>query len=61
MFDNLLQQLEAYPRWLVLLGTVGGSVVAVWALAKILKWTFYLLAVALVGGLALFGILWWLG
>lgn len=59
--EAALANLDAYPRWFVALCLAVVAMVAVWLLVKILKWTLYLAAVAVVvwvlGGIAA----WWLG
>ena len=58
---HLIAPLDAYPRWLVItcLGLV--AVAGCWILAKVIKWTIFLLvaAVVLVAIVVAFG--WFLG
>lgn len=45
--------LSEYPRWAVILAGTGVAAVALWLMMKVLKWTLWLLIVAVVlGGLA---------
>ncbi len=50
---TLLDSLAAYPRWFVALCTTIVVVVGIWLLAKVLKWSLYLLmVVVLIAGVA---------
>ncbi|MFA5266110.1 MAG: hypothetical protein WC378_19990 [Opitutaceae bacterium] len=50
----LLNSLKEYPSWFVTLCACLAGAVAIYALAKLIKWTLYtLLLVVLVGGVAL--------
>jgi hypothetical protein len=50
--STLVDSLDAYPRWLVAAGATVAVAVAIWLVAKLLKWTLLvLLFVVLVGGL----------
>jgi hypothetical protein len=45
--------LSAYPRWLLILAGTLALAVAIWILMKILKWTLWLLLIAvMLGGFA---------
>jgi hypothetical protein len=45
--------LSEYPRWAVILAGTAVAAVALWLMMKVLKWTLWLLIVAVVlGGLA---------
>ncbi|MCE2862152.1 MAG: hypothetical protein LW690_06850 [Opitutaceae bacterium] len=45
--------LSTYPRWAVILAGTAVAAVALWLLMKVLKWTLWLLIVAvMLGGLA---------
>jgi len=45
--------LSEYPRWAVILAGTAVAAVALWLMMKVLKWTLWLLIVAIVlGGLA---------
>lgn len=56
-----LQNLSAYPRWLVATCGIVVALALLWVVGKVLKWTIYLIvalgAIAVVGG----GIYWWMG
>jgi len=59
LIDSLAAQ--GYPRWLVITGLGLAAVVAVWVLAKLLKWTLLLALGALVVIVVLFGLFWLFG
>lgn len=45
--------LSAYPRWVVVLGGTLVAVVAIWVVMKLLKWTLWLLLLAVfLGGIS---------
>jgi hypothetical protein len=49
----LIDSLSGYPQWLVMACLTVVAVVAIWLVAKLLKWSLYLLMVlVLIGGLA---------
>ena len=58
---ELLAPLAAYPRWLVIacLGLVG--LAGLWLLAKLLKWTLYLVLLGLLLVVVLVACGWFLG
>lgn len=59
--DTLLQEIAAYPRWLVALILSVAAIVVVWIGVKLLKLTLYVTAAVLLA-VALAGIfVWWLG
>jgi hypothetical protein len=58
---NDLINTSGYPRWLVILCIGLVAVVAVWLLAKVLKWTLLLAFGVLVVLLALSGLFWLFG
>jgi uncharacterized membrane protein YjjP (DUF1212 family) len=58
---NHLINSTGYPRWLVILGVGLAAVVAVWVLAKALKWTLLLAFGAIVVVLVLSGLFWLFG
>jgi len=57
----LIQNLNAYPRWLVASCGIVLALTTLWFVGKLLKWTLYVIItlamVAVVGG----GVYWWLG
>ncbi len=59
--EAALQNLHAYPRWLVASCVVIVALAALWVLGKLLKWTLYvvvaLAALAVIAG----GVWWFLG
>jgi len=59
--DAALDSFSAYPRWLVV--AVGTLVVAVllWLLAKILKWSLYLLLILVLVSGGAWAVALWLG
>lgn len=61
VLDPILQNLAAYPRWLVAACGVIVALGVLWVLVKVLKWTLYLaavvVAVVVVGSI----VMWWLG
>jgi len=61
--NHLINSVTAlgYPRWVVLLGFGLVAVVAVWVLAKVLKWTLLLMFGALVVVIVLGGLFWLFG
>jgi hypothetical protein len=59
--NRLLAPFAAYPRWLVLLCFGLAVVVAVWIVAKALKWTLLLVIGAVVVVVVLGGLLWLFG
>jgi len=61
--NHLINSMTAYgyPRWLVILGVGLAVVVAVWVVAKVLKWTLFLVLGALVVVVVLGGLLWLFG
>ena len=60
-WEQLNEVLAQYPKWLVAIVLALSAVVAIWLLAKLLKWTIYAAAaVALVCVLAGIAV-WWLG
>ncbi|HZL46681.1 MAG TPA: hypothetical protein VFC28_10675 [Opitutaceae bacterium] len=61
--NHLIDSLAAYgyPRWLVILGVGLAAVVAVWVLAKVLKWTLFLVLGALIIVVVLGGLFWLFG
>lgn len=60
-WEQLLEVLAQYPKWVVALGLAVSAVLGTWLLAKLLKWTIYA-AAALALVCALAGIaVWWLG
>ena len=51
--NTLLDSLAGYPEWLVVGCLTIVAVVAIWLVAKLLKWSLYLLmGLVLVGGVA---------
>lgn len=56
-----VQNLSAYPRWLVASCAIVVSLTALWVLGKLLKWTIYVIvslaAIAVIGS----GVWWWMG
>ena len=60
-FHAALQNLSAYPRWLVASCAIVVALTALWVLGKVLKWTLYvvvsLAAIAVIGT----GLWWWMG
>jgi hypothetical protein len=46
--------LSAYPQWLVVLGATLAAALVIWILMKLLKWTLWLLFLAVLIG----GVLW---
>ena len=58
---NHLINSTGYPRWLVILGVGLAAVVAVWVLAKVLKWTLFLVLGALIIVVVLGGLFWLFG
>lgn len=56
-----LQNLNAYPRWLVASCAIIVALAVLWVLGKVLKWTVYVIvalaALAVIGG----GVWWWMG
>jgi ABC-type transport system involved in cytochrome bd biosynthesis fused ATPase/permease subunit len=58
---NHLINSTGYLRWLVILGVGLAAVVAVWVLAKALKWTLLLAFGAIVVVLVLSGLFWLFG
>ncbi len=59
--DIVLQELAAYPRWLVALILAVAAIVIVWVGIKLLKWTLYAAGAVLLGVTLAGIILWWLG
>ncbi|WP_221029478.1 DUF819 family protein [Actomonas aquatica] len=59
--EAALQNLNAYPRWLVASCVIVVALAVLWVLGKLLKWTVYVIvglaALAVIGG----GVWWWLG
>lgn len=59
--EPMVQNLAAYPRWLVATCSVIVALAALWVVGKLLKWTlFVILAVAMLTVVA-GGLFWWLG
>ena len=60
-FHAALQNLSAYPRWVVGSCAIVVSLAVLWVLGKLLKWTVYvvvsLAAIAVIGS----GVWWWMG
>ena len=56
-----MRQAALYPRWLVITCSVIAAVVVLWIVAKLLKWTVFILftfvVLAIIGGV----LVWWLG
>lgn len=51
--DSIFDAFAGYPRWLVAACLTVVVAVAIWVIAKILKWSLYLLLIlVLVGGVA---------
>jgi hypothetical protein len=49
---SMLDSLAAYPRWFVALCATLVAAAAIWIIAKVLKWSLYLLiALVIIGGL----------
>jgi len=61
LIDRLLAPFAAYPRWLVYLGLGLAVVIALWLVAKTLKWTFYVVVFAIVVLVVLTGLVWFFG
>jgi len=59
--NHLLAPFAAYPRWLVYLCAGLAVVLAVWIVAKVLKWTLYVVLFAVVVVVVLGGIFWFIG
>lgn len=59
-WDSLLQHLALYPRWLVAMLAIVAGAVLLWLVAKLLKWTVYLAALAVFGCLVVGAVAWWL-
>lgn len=59
--DPIMQNLAAYPRWLVALCGVIVGLGLIWVLVKVLKWTLYLAAIVAAGCVVTGLVLWWLG
>lgn len=57
--ESALQNLAHYPRWFVTLCAVIVAAAAIWLLAKLLKWTLYLVALAVFGFVVAGLIVWW--
>ncbi|MBW8781015.1 MAG: hypothetical protein JF599_03880 [Verrucomicrobia bacterium] len=56
--DSWLQPLKAYPRGLVLVCFAISAAAVLWGLAKVAKWSAYLLALAVFAGLTAALALW---
>ncbi len=65
IFAQLVSQaspwLAGYPDWLVLTGLVVGLALAIWILAKLLKWALWLLLIAVLAAGVVGVVLWLLG
>jgi hypothetical protein len=59
--SHLLAPLGSYPRWFVIVCVVLVAVGACWLLAKLIKWTFYVVILFVLLGAVLFVAAWWLG
>ncbi len=57
----IIQNLAAYPRWLVASCGIIVALAGLWIVGKLLKWTLYVMLtlamIAVVGG----GVYWWMG
>ena len=58
---HLLGPLGAYPRWFVIACLVLVAVGVGWLLAKLVKWTFYVVLLFVLLGVVLFVAAWLLG
>jgi hypothetical protein len=58
---RLLEPLAAYPRWFVITCLVLVALAGVWLLAKMVKWTLYLVVPAVLLILVLAAVAWLLG
>ena len=59
--EIVVQELAAYPRWMVALVLSVAAFVIIWVGVKLLKWTLYAAAAVLLGVTLAGIILWWLG
>jgi len=59
--NRLLAPFAAYPRWLVYLCLGLAAALAVWIVARALKWTLLLVIGAVVVVVVLAGLLWFFG
>ncbi len=59
--NRLLAPFAAYPRWLVYLGLALAVMLAIWIVAKTLKWTFYVVVFAVVVVVVVSALLWFFG
>jgi hypothetical protein len=60
-FQHLLEPLAAYPRWLVITCLVLVALGVGWLLAKLIKWTLFLVIAAVLLVLVLAAVRWLLG
>jgi hypothetical protein len=60
-FQRLLEPLAAYPRWFVITCLVLVALGVGWLLAKLIKWTLYLVIAAVLLLLLLAAVAWLLG
>jgi hypothetical protein len=60
-FEAALQNLAEYPRWFVALCTIVVAGASLWVLAKVIKWTVYVVASLALGCVVVGALVWWLG
>ncbi len=56
-----MQNLGAYPRWLVATCGVIVALALLWIFGKLLKWTVYLLIALSMIAVVVGGVYWWMG
>lgn len=59
--QSALENLSAYPRWLVATCGVIVALAVLYILGKVLKWTIYLMVAGAAIAVVLGGVYWWMG